>query len=391
MKCNICAQSISTFHTFPKKALFNKPLRVPVPEATVAMELGYCSSCRHITSTHRSSANAKDLEKKIYEELYESFTPTGFSPSQKKYSDFVTEFISSWLGKRQRVLEIGCHDGYMLDIFHKKGHDVVGIEPSPFADLCAEKYPFKVIKAFFDPQAFEKKSFDFIIARHVLEHVPDPFNFMNGIASLLKEGGTAYIEVPNSLLSLEQTFFPEFHIDHISYFTIPSLVQLLESVGLSNFQHVESISAYMKFPFIGVIARKGPKSSTQKNQSWFMDHSIKPAIDNFVKCYDRYLLNIKKMAKGRKLAVWGTGSVGTQLAIDAGWNKNTAYYVDPNKLNQNKFLSVTGHPTWAPERLNKNKVDAVVIASGWEHDVRNQIQSVLKYKADTIGFSDLLR
>jgi hypothetical protein len=72
-------------------------------------------------------------------------------------------------------------------------------------------------------------------------------------------------------------------------------------------------------------------------------------------------------------------------------NKNTAYYVDPNKLNQNKFLSVTGHPTWAPERLNKNKVDAVVIASGWEHDVRNQIQSVLKYKADTIGFSDLLR
>ncbi len=50
-------------------------------------------------------------------------------------------------------------------------------------------------------------SFDFVLARHSVEHVPDPFGFVANIARLLRPGGVLQIETPN-VHSIEQLCHP---------------------------------------------------------------------------------------------------------------------------------------------------------------------------------------
>ncbi len=77
MKCLVEKIPVEPFHVFPKKALFNKPLAKPVPEAVADMTVAYCPVSRHVSSYLRADVSLEDLKTKIYQELYAGFAPTG--------------------------------------------------------------------------------------------------------------------------------------------------------------------------------------------------------------------------------------------------------------------------------------------------------------------------
>lgn len=392
MRCLIEKTQLEPFQIFPRKALINKPLRHPIPDAVADMAIAYNPVVRHISSELRSSQDLDQLHARVYREAYESFAPTRLSASQTKYTDFVAAWIDSAIPAFSRVLEVGCHDGYLLGKLKSRGHKCVGVEPSPFAEVAKTDFGLEIHADFFQEGMFPPGSFDVIIVRHVVEHVPDPVAFLTTCAKTLRENGLAYIEVPNSRWSLEESFFPEFHADHISYFSLPSLRALLFKSGLSEILHADAASSYMRFPFLNALARKGPRSANRTDTgTWFQDFSTQAAIDRFRANWNRYLGNLDVVLAGEKVAVWGTGSIGTQLAIDAGWGSESATFVDPNKANQGKRLSVTGNLVHGPEILTDLVPTVLVLASGWEHDVRQQSAPYLSAKTKVIGFSDLLR
>ena len=123
-----------------------------------------------------------------------------------------------------------------------------------------------------------------------------------------------------------------------------------------------------------------------------MDFHINTLLAEFSKRYnEKYLPRLRALRPLRNLAVWGTGSIGHQFAIDSGWGAKDVIYVDPNPVNQGKFLSVTEHEIFAPGAINKHGCDTILIASGWEDDVRDQIAKFVKKKVDIISFFDLIR
>jgi SAM-dependent methyltransferase len=390
MKCLVEKIPVEPFHVFPKKALFNKPLSRPVPEAVADMTVAYCPQSRHVSSFLRSDVSLEDLKAKIYQELYAGFAPTGLSPLQKSYNEFVANWIASVIPPKSKVLEIGCHDGYILHLLAKVGHNCIGVEPSPFADVARKEYGLDVRNEFFHSSQYPAESFDVLVMRHVVEHVDDPVEFVRDAARVLKPGGILYIEVPNSHWSVEETFFPEFHIDHISYFTLPSLRRLLSLAGFGEVLHAEGATAYMRFPFLNGLARKTTDKALLNPPAYFFDFRIQNQIAAFPATFARYLGNLRKLADGRKVAVWGTGSIGTQYAIDAGWAAKDVTYVDPNPANQKKYLSVTGHEVHAPDVIRDLTPDVVLIASGWESDVQRQVQPFVTPKTKIMVFRDLL-
>jgi SAM-dependent methyltransferase len=390
MKCLVEKIPVQPFHVFPKKALFNKPLAKPVPEAVADMTVAYCPVSRHVSSYLRADVSLEDLKAKIYQELYAGFAPTGLSPLQKSYNEYVAKWIASVIPAKSKVLEIGCHDGYILHMLAQEGHSCVGVEPSPFADVAREKYGLDVRNEFFHSSKYPAEAFDVLIMRHVVEHVDDPVGFVADAAKALKPGGILYIEVPNSHWSVEETFFPEFHIDHISYFTLPSLRRLLALSGFGEVLHAEAATAYMRFPFLNCLARKAEAKNVFTPPNYFFDFRIQAQTAAFPQTYARYVDNLKKLTDGRKIAIWGTGSIGTQYAIDADWKIPDVTYVDPNPANQGKYLSVTGHPVHAPEVIQDIAPDVVLIASGWETDVRRQVQPFVGPDTQIMVFRDLL-
>lgn len=72
-------------------------------------------------------------------------------------------------------------DKFVLDNSERSG-DVIVDRDFVVADV--DKLPFK------------DKAFDFVIARHVLEHLPDPENFLKELERVAKAG---YIETPSSI------------------------------------------------------------------------------------------------------------------------------------------------------------------------------------------------
>ena len=103
-------------------------------------------------------------------------------------------------------LDIGCGNGKFIRDMNSLGWQFEGVEFNPIAvDICS-KAGLKVFHGDLHSATFKDNSFDIISARHVIEHIPNPANFINEIARILKIGGRLVIKTPNSL-SLGRQWF----------------------------------------------------------------------------------------------------------------------------------------------------------------------------------------
>jgi len=97
-----------------------------------------------------------------------------------------------------RGLDIGCGNGKFIRSMNFIGWNIEGVDFNPVAvDFC-RKAGLKVFHGDLQSVAFKDNSFDLVSARHVIEHVPNPKEFVIEIARILKKRGRLVIRTPNS-------------------------------------------------------------------------------------------------------------------------------------------------------------------------------------------------
>jgi SAM-dependent methyltransferase len=74
-------------------------------------------------------------------------------------------------------------------------------------------------------------SVDCVVMLHVLEHLPDPLNFMKIVMLSLKSGGAIFIEVP-----CNDWMFKEIYEPHVLFFDKCSLNRLLSDLGFVDIE-----------------------------------------------------------------------------------------------------------------------------------------------------------
>ena len=137
------------------------------------------------------------------------------------------------------LLDFGCGSGAHLELAREMGWQVAGVDFSKTAgDLCARRG----ISVFKDMESVQKKfseqSFEVITLWEVVEHLPDPQNFLKQIKKFLKKEGVLAVSTPNFAGAVAQRDFAGWNEIrppmHLHYFTPQSLSLLLEKSGFYN-------------------------------------------------------------------------------------------------------------------------------------------------------------
>lgn len=162
---------------------------------------------------------------KLAQQMPLSVQQTGYWPSET-YAKYPQG--STFQG--QKVLNFGCGKTTYeapnvtnLDIYPHPGVNVI----------CTEnKLPF------------EDESFDFVIANHVLEHVPNWFDSFKELARVVKTGGLIEVWIPP--VSSDSAFTYRDHINHIGVQAFSGCLNLPRSGN--------NLDAAIKFKELGHVA-----------------------------------------------------------------------------------------------------------------------------------------
>ena len=138
-------------------------------------------------------------------------------------------------------LDVGTGPGNFMDAAVKKGKSVKGVEPSTAASQHAIAKGHEVVNAYFNQDvATELGIFEGVHCSEVLEHIPNPVDFLGSIKKVMDEDSILCIVVPNDFSLIQDIYtssnnnVPKWWIDppfHLNYFTNVSLRSMLEANG----------------------------------------------------------------------------------------------------------------------------------------------------------------
>ncbi len=133
-----------------------------------------------------------------YTEVYVS--PSDLEHKSNRLNLDSWKFLTRYARSPRSILDIGCGNAGLLHLARESGWDVAGMELSQqAADAIREDQGIDVIVAdFLQYDNAEGRRYDVVALRHVLEHLPDPILAMRKMGDLLKDGGLALLEFPNT-------------------------------------------------------------------------------------------------------------------------------------------------------------------------------------------------
>ncbi len=175
---------------------------------------------------------------KLYTENDDYFTSDRPQPHAP---DEVASLLA--MAKGDSVIEIACNDGFFLKKLREAGvANPVGVEPNIYPADAARADGFKIIDAMLTPEVAhaavaEHGEFDALVARGVVEHIPDLDNFFACAKILLEEGGFMMVEVPDVSRGFALGDCSMIFEEHVSYFTDKILSNTLLRYGFEPQLH----------------------------------------------------------------------------------------------------------------------------------------------------------
>jgi novobiocin biosynthesis protein NovU/D-mycarose 3-C-methyltransferase len=200
-------------------------------EEKFPLDVHFCRSCSLV-----QLLDVVDREVLFRHYLYASGTSDTIAAHNRSYARAVTLTLD--LGPSDLVVEIASNDGSLLRCFKPYGVKTLGVEPAANIAALARKAGVETLEVFFDRNAARLVRLAHgkaraVIANNVLAHVDDPRDFLSGCRDLIDDRGLVIVEVPELGPMLERLEYDTIYHEHLSYFSITSLVTLCDSVGLS--------------------------------------------------------------------------------------------------------------------------------------------------------------
>ena len=172
------------------------------------------------------------------------------------------EFSGSWL-------DIGCGSGYLLSQVQNAGFSAHGIEPGGWGQIAAARKKLHVVQGFLTSDTFSQH-FDIVSATDVVEHIPDPVEFLRLMAGYVASGGHIIISIPFADSFEAKLMGARWDMveppTHCQFFSKQSLKLALQMAGLEivdnrqfNIRHLLGLSRHAYLRQLVDVLLPGPQ------------------------------------------------------------------------------------------------------------------------------------
>ena len=374
MSCRHCDTALS--HTFldlgfaPPSNAYLTEADLVKPEKYYPLKIRVCDECWLVQT--EDYAEADELFSTDY--AYFSSTSSGWLAHAACYATTMVRDLS--LNENSMVIEVASNDGYLLKNFAAAGIPCLGIEPTDSTAEAAEHLGIPVIRQFFDENlgqqlAAEGKQADLIAGNNVYAHVPNINDFTLGLKAALKPSGTITLEFPHVMRLIDRTQFDTVYHEHFSYLSLYSVSSIFAKAGLRVW-NVEELSTHggslrvfgcheedlrITQNSVAAILQQEKKRGLQQLETYL---SFQPRADKIKDDLLAFLIDQKR--SGKSVAAYGAAAKGNTLLNYAGVKPDLVSFVcDAAAAKQNKYMPGSHIPICAPDALQQEKPDFVLI------------------------------
>lgn len=333
--------------------------------------LVFCEHCKLVQLKHTTP----QLE--MYHDRY-GFK-SGISDSIKKDLDSVVTHAFQYVNDPQSWLDIASNDGTLLsfvpeDIFR------VGVDPVKFLCEEAEQHANNIVNKFFDSKDFvthnnamltaEYQKFSVVTSISCFYDMPDPEKFVQDVKNVLHENGVWVIQQNYLLTTLELSAVDNVCHEHIEYYTLLSLENLLHRFGLEvNEVYLSGVNGGSIRTIVsheGTFMIEHSVAEQRRREADFGLSNIRPykefaeTVADELNKLRSLLIELKN--QGKRTCILAASTRGATIWQSADINGDLVEYaVERNPAKVGRYFSAIGIPIISEEDFRLDQPDYALI------------------------------
>ena len=353
-------------------------------EISYPLQLGLCKNCGHVFTLFAIPPEDR------YQKYDYSYDSSNSIISVQHFQNFCESVLAeSFFEKDSLIVDIGGNVGTLLSCFKDNGYTkILNIEPSKNISKIAIKNGIPTFNGFFDKESsnyiYENfdRNVDILLSSNVINHADDMDDLLQSAKNVLSTDGVFIFEVPYLMDLIQNTSFDTIYHEHVHYYGVKPLVQILKKYGFSIFK-IEKID-YM----CGSIRIF---SSLKKSQSSFVSQMIKIEKEfglYDIKTYQKFSSRVQKMKISINSYLWEVRKKGGKiLGIGAATKGNTLlnyckldsdiinYVSDTSKLKIGKYTPGSHIQIISDDEIDNSYTHALILP--W--NIANHLKRKLKH------------
>lgn len=385
--CRVCKSSnLSTVLNLGYQPLANNYLGSPQTQIIYPLCIVRCEDCNHTQLNY--TVNPSVLFRNYQ---YES----GTSYTLREYFLHLAEKCVYESGKKTgKILELACNDGSQLDEFKKLGWETYGVDPAINLSKPAEERGHTISCGFWGKDDIELPEMDIIVAQNVLAHVPDPVTFLSACTKVMNEDTLLYIQTSQCNMYVNGEFDTIYH-EHLSYFTISSMMKCAELCRLS-IVNIEKPSIHgVSYLFTMKLKTENlPTHSEKIMEEYNKEKDIGLYENDFYLEYQEKVKNVKSFvnetiynfkSSSTKIIAYGAAAKGMTLLNYCGVT-DISYIVDDSTLKHGKYTPGTNISILPVDEIKKEKGEICMFVLAW-----NFLDEIIKKIKELISNTEITK
>ena len=371
---------------------------VPVDDQRICkeypIEILYCKVC--CTGHQRFQVSKEELFPKSYH--YRSRFTADVLSGMSELVDSCEDRFGNINGKI--ILDIGCNDGSLLDIFKGKGAVTIGIEPTDaskdakvkghevYSDYLSETLAEKLLEAHGHP--------DIITFTNVFAHIENLSGVLNALAILKSKATKIVIENHYLGAVLNSNQFDTFYHEHPRTYSYTSFKYMAETLGMS----IDSVEFPSRYGgnirvFMGLNSRNDNRNFLSELEN--KERLFELQFDELKENIEKWIVSKRDLIKDtfdqsgkiKAKAFPGRSAILVKM-LDIDENIISAVYEKPGSLKIGHYVPGTRIPILSDDDLfSSDSLDEPLLNLAWHisKEIRNYLVAS-KYTGEIIDILD---